>query len=139
MKHFPKLAILATFAFFSAAHAQDGQDVQKATDAAQRWLGLADTQQYAATYTGAATAFKKAISQQDWEQALLATRKPLGGLKRRTLMSATFKKEVPGAPPGEYVVIVYTSEFANQPSALEKVIPMRDADGAWKVSGYHVR
>jgi hypothetical protein len=46
---------------------------------------------------------------------------------------------LPGAPPGEYVVIVYASAFENRPAAQETVNPMRDKDGVWRVSGYFVK
>ncbi|MFC5514095.1 DUF4019 domain-containing protein [Massilia jejuensis] len=59
---------------------------------------------------------------------------PLGILK-----PATFKKDLPGAPPGEYVIIVYDSVFSNMPTVVETVTQMREVDGAWKVSGYFIR
>lgn len=139
MSYFGKLAMIVAIAFSSSVYAQEANDVKKATEAAELWLSHTDVQQYAATYKGAATVFQKAISQADWEQALEATRKPLGPVKTRTLKSATFKKDLPGAPPGEYVIIVFDSVFANKPAVIETVTPMRDADGAWKVSGYFIR
>jgi hypothetical protein len=30
-------------------------------------------------------------------------------------------------------------EFANKAGATETVVPMRDADGSWKVSGYFIK
>ena len=139
MKHLRRLMIMATVALFTNVQAQDAQDIGSATTAAQQWLGLTDTQQYAATYSTAAPAFQQAIKQKDWEQAVQAARKPLGEVKQRTMKSATFAKDLPGAPRGDYVVIVYGTAFANQAVAVETVTPMRDADGKWKVSGYFVR
>ena len=43
------------------------------------------------------------------------------------------------AAQGEYVVIEFASRFENRPLAVETVTPMRDKDGAWRVSGYFIR
>jgi hypothetical protein len=66
-------------------------------------------------------------------------RGPLGTLKSRTLMSATFKNTLPSAPDGEYVVVQFASSFENRASAIETVTPMKDADGTWRVSGYYIQ
>ncbi|KQV80906.1 hypothetical protein ASD15_13525 [Massilia sp. Root351] len=121
------------------AQAQSAQDVEQAKAAAGSWLALADSNRAASTWTEAAEPFQKAVSQSDWTQALQALRAPLGPLKSRTVKSATFAKNPPGAPEGEYVVIVYASTFANKPDAVETVTPARAKDGNWKVSGYFLR
>jgi hypothetical protein len=36
-------------------------------------------------------------------------------------------------------VLQYKSSFANKKSAVETVTSMREADGAWSVSGYYIR
>ena len=47
---------------------------------------------------------------------------------------------LPGAPTGDYVVVQYTTRFANGPAAVvETVTAMREPDGAWKAAGYFVR
>lgn len=138
MKFVRSLIVFAAMSC-STAFAQDAADVGKATIAAQQWLALADSQQYAKTWSEAAPVFQQAIKQPDWEQAVGSVRGPIGALKSRTLKSATFTKDLPGAPRCDYVVIVYRSEFANKADAVETVAPMRDADGVWKVSGYFVR
>lgn len=122
----------------SSAVAQDAADIAKATDAAQQWLSLADSQQYAQTWSEAAAPSRQIVKQAEWEKAVGGARTPLGAVKSRTLKSVTFSKDLPGAPKGDYVVIVYNTEFANKAGALETVAPMRDSDGSWKVSGYFI-
>jgi len=46
---------------------------------------------------------------------------------------------LPGAPDGDYVVIQFQTSFANKASAVETITPMRDRDGAYRVSGYFIR
>jgi hypothetical protein len=45
---------------------------------------------------------------------------------------------LPGAPDGEYVVFQFLSSFENKKTAIERVIPMLDKDGIWRVSGYYL-
>lgn len=73
------------------------------------------------------------------EDALHATRDPLGKLVSRKLKSADYKTSLPGAPDGQYVVIQYETSFEHKQSALETVTPMLDKDGKWRVSGYYIK
>lgn len=63
----------------------------------------------------------------------------MGNLKNRSVVSATFVEELPGAPKGKYVVIQYASEYTKKAEAIETVIPMLGEDGTWRVSGYFVK
>jgi hypothetical protein len=139
MKRISQLLAGASLAACMAAHAQSAQDLEQAKTAASNWLALADSNSHASTWTEAAEPLQKAVTQSDWTQALQGLRAPLGQLKRREVQSATFAKNLPGAPKGDYVVIVFASQFANQPAAVETVTPMRTKDGSWKVSGYYLR
>jgi hypothetical protein len=68
-----------------------------------------------------------------------AAREPLGTPLSRKLRSATYSRGMPGAPPGEYVVIQFHTQFDKRPLSTETVTPMRVGDGPWKVSGYFIR
>jgi len=139
MKRISRFLACASIAVCMTAQAQSAQDVEQAKTAAGNWLALADSNRHASTWTEAAEPFQKAVSQSDWTQTLQALRAPLGQLKSRTVKSATFAKNPPSAPEGEYVVITYASTFANKPDVVETVTPARAKDGSWKVSGYFFR
>jgi Protein of unknown function (DUF4019) len=83
--------------------------------------------------------FKQAVSQDRWVQMLQAKRAPMGKLLSRTLKSAVYTTSLPGAPDGQYVVIVYESTFEHKKSAIETVTPSLGKDGQWRVSGYFIR
>jgi hypothetical protein len=51
----------------------------------------------------------------------------------------TFTRTVPGAPEGEYAIVIFASTFATKASGIETVTSMVDSDGAWHVSGYYIR
>jgi predicted transcriptional regulator len=112
--------------------------VSAAQAAAKGWLAEIDAGRYGDSWEHASTLMRKAVSKSDWEKAASSVRGPVGALKSRTVQSATFTKSLPGAPDGEYVVIVYDTKF-EKTNAVETVTPMREKDGSWKVSGYYVK
>lgn len=119
--------------------ATDLDKEKAATSAARKWLTLVDECKYADSWSEAAEYFKKAVKKEQWEQSLLAARKPLGKLVSRKLKSRTCRTSLPGAPDGHYVVIRFRASFENKKSAIETVTPMLDKDGNWRVSGYYIK
>jgi ribosomal protein S12 methylthiotransferase accessory factor YcaO len=110
-----------------------------ASEAAQNWLALVDAGNYAESWDQSAQIFRSAVSRDQWQQTVQSVRGPLGTHLTRELLSKKFFKSLPGAPDGEYVVILFTSSFQNKQSALETVTPMLDKDGTWRVSGYYIK
>jgi hypothetical protein len=139
MKQLAALFVLAAAFAASAAHAQQPDAVRDAVDAADRWLVPADAGDGGATWDQAASPFRSAVSRADWSAALKQVRQPLGAVTSRKMVSSEFKRSLPGAPDGEYVVIQYDTQFAHKAHAVETVVPMRERDGSWKVSGYFVK
>ncbi|MGC1953764.1 MAG: DUF4019 domain-containing protein [Gammaproteobacteria bacterium] len=119
---------------FSADKPEDG-----AQAAAESWLKLVDSGDYARSWDQAAKVFKGAVKQADWSQMAAGVRIPLGKVVSRKLKSRQYAEKMPGAPDGKYVVIQYDSVFEHKASAVETVTPMADPDGAWRVSGYFIR
>ena len=107
--------------------------------AAEAWLALVDAGNYAASWKTAAAYLKSVVKEKQWIATMSPVRKPLGKVVSRKLKSAEFTRELPGAPDGQYVVIQFTTEFANKASATETVTPMKEKDGQWRVSGYLIR
>ena len=141
MKNALRIGLVFFFLVGLTARAADGDatDTAKAQNAAKAWLALVDAEKYGQSWDEAALLFRSAVMKAEWERAAKATRAPLGALKSRMLKSANFTRSLPGAPDGEYVVIQFDTQFANKASAIETVTPMRDKDGAWRVSGYYIR
>jgi hypothetical protein len=114
--------------------------VEKAAQqSAQSWLALVDGGKYGLSWSEAAQLFKQAVTQSQWESAVRGVREPLGKLQSRKVQSAEYRRSLPGAPDGEYVVIQYATSFENKKSAIETVTPMKDRDGVWRVSGYYIK
>jgi hypothetical protein len=112
---------------------------QEATDAAEAWLELIDAGEYDDSWEAAAAYFKRAVKQEKWREMAAAVRGPLGDVLSREVKATEYRTTLPGAPDGEYVVIQFATSFENKKSAVETVTPMRDNDGAWRVSGYFIR
>jgi hypothetical protein len=129
----------AVILMVSAGHAQEATDVADAEKAARQWLTLTDAERYGESWDAAASVFQTRITLVNWTNALANARTPLGKLLSRTLSSAKYSRSLPGAPDGEYVVIQYTSQFENKPTATELVTPTKEKDGKWRVSGYFIR
>ncbi|MGO9061807.1 MAG: DUF4019 domain-containing protein [Candidatus Binataceae bacterium] len=117
----------------------DQAAVEQATQAADAWLKLVDAGDYAASYQQTSSLFKDLVSQAKWTEKAGAARKPLGKLDSRRMKTAQYEATLPGAPDGQYVVVLYDSSFAHKKSAIETVTMMLDKDGKWHVVGYFIR
>lgn len=135
--------LIGALALAGLAQGQETIRLPKAEDAAvpaaEAWLKLVDTGNYAESWKAAAADFKRSVSQRKWKSLAPALRQPLGAVVSRKLKSTEPTRELPGAPDGEYVVIQFVTEFANKKSATETVIPIREKDGVWRISSYVVK
>jgi hypothetical protein len=112
---------------------------QKAQQAAAVWLPLLDSGKYAESWDQAAGVFHKLISKDGWVTLLKSGMPVFGTPVSRKLKTATYTRILPGAPDGDYVVIAYQTEFSVMKEAVETVTTVRDADGIWRVAGYHIK
>ena len=127
----------ASFLVLSAGCTHDQTTAAKG--AATAWLKLVDTGNYAQSWDEAAAVMKSSVAKEQWQQILQANRAPLGTLLSRKLTSVTYTAELPGAPPGQYVVLKYASSFEHKSDAIETATPTLDKDGRWRVSVYFVQ
>jgi len=124
----------------TAAVMADNSGREKAAIAsAEKWLKLVDQGKYIESWKESADYFKRAVSQEQWEQAMKSGREPLGKLISRKVANALYTTSLPGAPDGQYVVIQFNTSFENKKSGMETVTPMIDKDGKWRVSGYYIK
>jgi len=131
------LGIVAVALATGVGAAEAPEDLAQA--AAEAWLATADRGDAAATWEQAAKSFQAAVTKEQWQQALAGVRAPLGTVSSRKLLSRQFTDKLPGAPEGKYVVLQYETVFEHKTGVTETVVPMFDADGVWRVSGYFVR
>ncbi|MBC3810133.1 DUF4019 domain-containing protein [Undibacterium aquatile] len=137
-----KFITVAAFAVgmlsLSSVYAQKTDSVALAQTAATQWLELVDGGDYAASWDQAGSVFKGMVEKSKWLDAIQGIRSPLGAAKFRKVKSADYKKNIQGAPEGEYVTVQFETTFENKNGAIEVVTPMKDKDGTWRVTGYFV-
>jgi opacity protein-like surface antigen len=137
--------LLAAIGGSGFAKADGPEDAAQA--AAESWLKLVDSGNYAGSWEHASASLKGAVKQAEWVQVLTAARGPAGALSSRKLRSRQLADKLPPTTRtiggrvytwsgnGPHVVVVFESAFAHKASG-ETVITTKDADGAWRVSGY---
>ncbi|MBI1358609.1 MAG: DUF4019 domain-containing protein [Acidobacteria bacterium] len=121
------------------ALAAESIDQKGARQAAETWLALIDGGDYAASWETAASPFRQRVPKDRWEQMAGQVRQPLGAVESRQLAGSQPTTSAPGAPDGEYVILEYKTAFAHKKQAVERITPMKDSDGSWRVAGYFIR
>ena len=102
-------------------------------------LELVDEADYGKSWAAAASMFKAAVTEAQWEAAVAQARGPFEPMGARQFLGAKYLTELPGAPKGQYVVMQYQVMAADNTKLVETITPMLDTDGTWRVSGYYVR
>jgi hypothetical protein len=120
------------------ATAQDPR-ASEAQAATLAWLVMADRDDGAGTYNEAAKRFRDAISQEQWTAALAKARDQYGPTVRRTLLTTRAPDPGKDTPPGEFLILIFRSEFGKHDMAAETVTMERETDGKWRVVGYLMR
>jgi hypothetical protein len=138
-RHLPIAIVVYLIALCCLPLYAQSEATEAAQKAAESWLGLVDEGSYGESWDEAAAFFKAQVPKQKWEGMLNQVRAPLGKTQSRELNDAKYTAALPNAPKGEYVVIRYDTSFANAASTVETVTPMKQEDGSWRVSGYHIR
>jgi hypothetical protein len=121
-----------------STHAEQKPE-ELAQKSAEAWLALTDSGKYAESWDQASSLFQSKVTKEKWVDMLQSTRDPLGALQSRKLTSASYKKNPPNAPEGEYVRLTYDASFEKLPSATETVAMILDKDGKWRATGYLIK
>jgi hypothetical protein len=125
--------VLACWSAVALAQNPDATTVQRI---ARDWLALTDRGDAGASWDAAARQFRNALPRDRWADSLQKARDPLGAFAQRAILSTTFATSFPGAPDGNYAIVLFRTSFAKKTDATETVTLEREADGAWRVVGY---
>jgi len=126
--------VLAVAAPARAAETSEAAALQ----AAEAWLKLIDTGQYGASWDQASATFRKAVPRSTWEKQAAAVREPLGKVLERKVSSKQLTHELPGAPDGTYVVLIFETRFEHKERGRETVTMMLEG-GKFRGAGYFIR
>jgi hypothetical protein len=122
-----------------AADTTAANKIQIAEASARRWLALVDGAHYGASWDSAGSMFRQQLSQQQWNDAVVAARVQVNPLGARQQTSAQYTRELPNAPPGEYVLLQFLTTARDNTRVTETVVLQKDTDGAWRVVGYFIK
>lgn len=110
----------------------------EASRQAQLWLALVDRQAWADSWQASGDMLRARLSVDQWTQMMLTVRLPLGGVANRQLISVMNTIAPPNAPPGQYQIVQFKTDFAQKPGGVETVaLVQQGAD--WRVVGYFIR
>jgi len=124
--------------FINQALAADAKTT-KAIIAAEEFLLLVDTSQYAQSWDAASSFFKSQVPKETWVKQISSVRPAFGKVTNRQILKAQYMTQLPGAPDGQYVILQYDTTFENKRKAVETITPMLDKDRKWHVSGYFIQ
>ena len=137
------MAVLAACALSpliaQGAQGADLSAIASAQQAASQWMTTVDAKDFSKSWEQAATAFRRALTQSQWAQAVDIARGPLGAVKSRSLVRSQPASTLPGAPDGDYVVLEFQTSFEHKAAAVETTVMVKDTDGSYRAVGYFVR
>lgn len=128
----PLLALLLG----TLAHADTPE--QQAERAALRWLATLDRGQYEQSWRNASPLVRRQVSMERWAQAVGAARNPLGKVRSRAHLTATYREHIPGAPDGKFVILRFDTAFENKRGAIETVTEML-VGNQWMTVAYFIQ
>jgi hypothetical protein len=120
-------------------HAYSARRVQQdaARSAALHWLALLDHGDYADAFEWEAQDFRMARTQAQFVRYLQARRAPFGRSLGRKLIAAGNVRKFVGVPDGNYVSILFKTQFENKSDTAERVILVQQPIG-WRVLDYRI-
>lgn len=116
--------------------------LQGSEQAASEVLRLLDGARYPESWAGASEIFRTRIARDDWARNAAAARVPLGAVARRKLRSLHYTTTLPKEQDllaGDYVTLIYDSQFSNKADVAENLIAVRERDGVWRLAGYFIQ
>jgi hypothetical protein len=126
----------------SVGYAQDSKEkdkIEAAGKAAQAWLVSIDAGKYDQSWDEASALLKEKVTKEQWKQAMMSSRDPLGKSVSRKLERAQYTTRLPSAPDREYVIIQYQSKYEKLESALDTAILTLEMDGKWRIVGFLIK
>lgn len=109
-----------------------------AVESARAWVKLLDAQNWNESWSQAGAYFQSKISADKWASTIESVRGPLGAVSQREVKGILRTQSLPNAPEGDYRIIKFHTDFAENPDSVETVVMQKDGS-AWKVVGYFIR
>jgi hypothetical protein len=106
--------------------------------AAGGWLILLDRGDWGRSWETASAVFRSSVPLPAWMDGIPKAREPFGRMLDRKPVEAVYKTTLAGRPPGEYVTVIFETQFENK--KVEEVVTTElETDGSWRATGYSTR
>jgi hypothetical protein len=132
------VACLAMILIPLYSQSPDDDKVEQALPVAAEFLALVDGGKYAESWQSSASLMREKVAKKDWIEKLDEARNHSGGLVQRVQKSASYATQVKDSPEGEYIMLIYDSNFQAAEDVSEYVTVMLE-EGEWKVAGYFMQ
>lgn len=116
----------------------DVDPLKESADASKEWLAIIDQEKYEMAWEKGALTLKLRVPLKSWIEILDASRKPLGKMVSRKVVDQRTAKDPAGLPAGDYIVMIYNTDFATIKGAAELVTLVLESDGKWRGLTYQV-
>jgi len=130
--------ILATgCASHRAARAEKRAHETAARSAAARWLNLLDQGDYQEAFEWEAQDFRMSRTQSQFVRYMQARRAPFGRALGRKFIGAANVRKLVGVPEGNYVSVLFKTQFEKKSETAERVI-LVEQEAGWRGLEYRI-
>jgi len=130
--------ILATgCASHREARAEKRAHETAARSAAARWLNLLDQGDYQEAFEWEAQDFRMSRTQSQFVRYMQARRAPFGRVLGRKFIGAANVRKLVGVPEGNYVSVLFKTQFEKKSETAERVI-LVEQEAGWRVLEYRI-
>lgn len=131
------LLLTAGCAAHKAARQEKHAHENAARAAALRWLTLLDDGDYEQAFEWEAQDFRMARTQAQFVRFMQARRAPFGTALGRKFIGAANIRKLVGVPEGNYVSVLFKTQFEKKSETAERVI-LVEQDVGWRVLDYRI-
>lgn len=112
----------------------------QAVQAGLRWLEEVDAGRYEAAWRETAEMFREGIGPTRWGEYVGRVRSRLQAVQQREVGQAIPATQLPEAPPGDYVLLRWQTQFAGADEPYDELLILRREEaGGWAVCGYYLQ
>lgn len=133
MKRFIMLFICAAMMLPAVVLADEVKIPAAADRFCQKYFPMIDQGKFDDSYALAATGLDQKKS---GFVGMVSEREPMGELKSRKISEVKTVQSFADLPEGEYLMLVYNTEFSKQPETREIVVLLKGEDGEFGLAGY---
>jgi hypothetical protein len=120
-----------------AARAEKRANETEARAAAMHWLQLLDAGDYEEAFEWEAQDFRMSRTQKQFVRFMQARRFPFGQAHDRKFIGAANVRKLVGVPEGNYVSILFKTNFEKKSETAERVVLVEQPVG-WRVIDYRI-